>query len=662
MPNHDGLRRRLSAVASSLTIALLIAFPSAVSAAPITVDCDHAALQPAINAAPPDATIKVAGTCSGTFYINQNLTITGSPSATLNGGGAGSTLTINGFHAVRLAHLVITGGVAADGGGIHFQYGGSLTLDHVRVSGNTAQGGTQPGYARGGGIYVADPAFVTITNSTISSNHASESGSAAQNAQGGGVYVRGQLTLTNTHVVSNTASASSTTNAGDGAGGGVFIAGSLVVSGSVIRGNHASGTGPQFGTAQGGGIAWTQVTNDALRLTKSTVSSNLAKATTPGDALAYGGGLYIYSAYSSPASITDSTLDGNRAVANSSGATATVQGGAIMADAHYSDAVVTVTRTKVTNSVATGIGATTATGFGGGLMVAGTTTLDHATLSTNELHIHAGSGNATGGGGGARFYATAKSVVLATTIGGNVATAKSDSSAAGIMGGGLLTAGGSPVVLRLSTFSGNSVTSTANNASSEADGGGIALAGSNTNPGDTLTNSTVANNRATANGTTGPVAAGGGIAVYDKHLHMTFATIARNSATSTGSSPFAGGGGLYFDTGTSNLLFANVIALNTAVTGPDCDGSATSDGDNLFTDRTNCTLNTVVGDRVTAAPKLGTLAANGGPTKTIALMAGSPALDQVPAQACHTAVTTDQRGVARPQGTKCDEGAFERRS
>ncbi len=57
------------------------------------------------------------------------------------------------------------------------------------------------------------------------------------------------------------------------------------------------------------------------------------------------------------------------------------------------------------------------------------------------------------------------------------------------------------------------------------------------------------------------------------------------------------------------------------------------------------------------------LASNGGPTQTIALVAGSPAIDHVPDAACTdltgAAVTTDQRGDARPSGAACDTGAYE---
>lgn len=57
-----------------------------------------------------------------------------------------------------------------------------------------------------------------------------------------------------------------------------------------------------------------------------------------------------------------------------------------------------------------------------------------------------------------------------------------------------------------------------------------------------------------------------------------------------------------------------------------------------------------------AAPGLGPLADNGGPTQTMALLPGSTAVDHVPTP-CGT--TPDQRGVARPQGAGCDAGAYE---
>ena len=52
-----------------------------------------------------------------------------------------------------------------------------------------------------------------------------------------------------------------------------------------------------------------------------------------------------------------------------------------------------------------------------------------------------------------------------------------------------------------------------------------------------------------------------------------------------------------------------------------------------------------------------TLANNGGPTQTHALVAGSPAIDASPDDA--DCAATDQRGVRRPRGPACDIGAFE---
>ena len=56
---------------------------------------------------------------------------------------------------------------------------------------------------------------------------------------------------------------------------------------------------------------------------------------------------------------------------------------------------------------------------------------------------------------------------------------------------------------------------------------------------------------------------------------------------------------------------------------------------------------------------LGSLANNGGPTRTFALLTGSPAIDGVTFNGSNSAPSTDQRDVARPQGVRYDIGAFE---
>jgi hypothetical protein len=66
--------------------------------------------------------------------------------------------------------------------------------------------------------------------------------------------------------------------------------------------------------------------------------------------------------------------------------------------------------------------------------------------------------------------------------------------------------------------------------------------------------------------------------------------------------------------------------------------------------------NTPSGGDSFADPKLGLLADNGGPTLTMALLPGSPAID---AGNTFLAPATDQRGFSRPAGLAADIGAFE---
>ncbi len=78
-------------------------------------------------------------------------------------------------------------------------------------------------------------------------------------------------------------------------------------------------------------------------------------------------------------------------------------------------------------------------------------------------------------------------------------------------------------------------------------------------------------------------------------------------------------------------------------------------GHNLFSDNPGSAYLDPT-DLINTEPRLGPLADNGGPTLTQALLPGSPAIDAGVAVA---GVTTDQRGVPRPQGRAPDIGAFE---
>lgn len=130
----------------------------------------------------------------------------------------------------------------------------------------------------------------------------------------------------------------------------------------------------------------------------------------------------------------------------------------------------------------------------------------------------------------------------------------------------------------------------------------------------------------------------------------------------------------------SALVAGNTDTSSAADNYPDLAGSISSEGYNLIGNVGNYDFNTnTTGDRygdpngttmpnsgavespTPINPLLGPLADNGGPTPTHALLAGSPALDQIPASAngCGDSINLDQRGVSRPQDSACDIGAVE---
>jgi hypothetical protein len=107
------------------------------------------------------------------------------------------------------------------------------------------------------------------------------------------------------------------------------------------------------------------------------------------------------------------------------------------------------------------------------------------------------------------------------------------------------------------------------------------------------------------------------------------------------------------------------VAKNTAPTGPDVLGEFSTARFSLIGDGTGSNITNTDGNQVGNVspnsspidPKLGPLALNGGPTRTHALLLGSPAIDAASTPDCPT---TDQRGVLRPQGAACDIGSYER--
>jgi len=219
-----------------------------------------------------------------------------------------------------------------------------------------------------------------------------------------------------------------------------------------------------------------------------------------------------------------------------------------------------------------------------------------------------------------------------------------ENSFKGVPGGGIVNKGGTLKVTH-STFSRNNAVI-----------GGGAIANIN---GGTLRviDSTFYGNRSTV----------GGAIQNGARLEVSYSTFSRNDAE-------WGGGGIInrnnkaATMSLSTSVFANNINGNivNVCTGlppaEQCLGTITDGGYNIsddlsfsFTKRTS---------KSNTDPKLDPdgLQSNGGPTNTIALLEGSPAIDHIPTatSGCGTIVKTDQRWVQRPQGEGCDVGAFEK--
>lgn len=238
--------------------------------------------------------------------------------------------------------------------------------------------------------------------------------------------------------------------------------------------------------------------------------------------------------------------------------------------------------------------------------------------------------NTSGASGGGIYVEDGPLTVVKSTIASNRTGSGGD-------GGGVFSAGGSPTAtttIRESTIS-------ANHAS--GDGGGVKNSGATTN----VVNSTIANNRADESG--------GGVGGTAGTTSLNAVTVARNRANADGSGGEAGGG-IY---AVSSFAVANsLIALNTVGTGssdPSCSGTISSGGANLLTsDDAGCSGFALgAADLLRTNPRIGALGNHGGPTRTIPLQAGSPAINKAGA----TAPNRDQRG--RRKTDRRDIGAFE---
>ena len=222
-----------------------------------------------------------------------------------------------------------------------------------------------------------------------------------------------------------------------------------------------------------------------------------------------------------------------------------------------------------------------------------------------------------------------------------------DGAAPSGSGGGVSNEGGT-LTLTHSLVSGNSSTG------GQGEGGGIENYGDSTAGPARLE---IDNSTITAN------TAGLGGGVVSRCVGSCSPSGASNTASITGSTIAendggSAGGGLLATQGTISIG-GSIVADNIATSGPNCDGGGVASLGYNLESGTDCGF-TSTGDLQNGNPQFSSTSpqGNGGATGTFALALSSPAIDHVPSgvDGCGG---TDQRGVARPQGSACDIGAFE---
>ena len=388
-----------------------------------------------------------------------------------------------------------------------------------------------------------------------------------------------------------------------GNGGGIINpGGTLTLTDVTVKNNNA---------INGGGI-WNSGT---LTIKNSTIENNSAS----------GAGAGIWNHANGIVNISTSTISANV----DSNEPKQIEGGGV-----YSEGSVTLNHTTVEFNTAV---------RGGGIENRGGLTVNNSDISFNLANNGAGIINHSFG-----TMTTSKSTVELNTA---------SNQGGGIQNDGTMTVSDS--VIRHNTalhgagiYDGGVGTATLERTTINTNiaagrGGGIETAGTMT-----LINSTVSLNTA--------VDDGGGI-----FNGFNFNSLTLVNSTVSGNTTEDSGGGIANGSNGNLTLASTIIAGNMAAVGPDCSGAdPTSESYNLIGNTASCVFaQGPLGDLFNVDPNLGDLQDNGGPTETHAVLPGSPAHDVIPAANCTDVggnpVTTDQRGVARPQGTGCDIGAYE---
>ena len=656
--------------------------------------------------------MEIDGTGGGITVNLNRLTLTNGNGMGTNDNGYGGGLTVyaeSGNQAtVNISNSTISGNSATgnpsySGGGIYndglSSGNATMTISNSAISGNSASN-------NGGGIYNLGTAALTISNSTVSGNTASFGGGIFNDGREGGDNDV-TLVINNSTISGN--SASSVYGGGIENFGNVPLSNaSLTIGDTILAGNTNSG-GESDCRNDGGGTltslghnlygqngntgGFTPVGSD-IELTGSinTVLTSLGNYGGPTQTMALVVGSPAYLAGGPVGSVTTDQRGVSRGstisigaydyvptslVVNSTADTSgDVIGGSTMTlrDALFFANAGALTNPTITFNPAEFSSPETITLTQGELVINSSLTLTGptagVTLNANNasrvMEIDGTSGGITvnlsnltmtNGNGLGTNDSGSGGALLVYAVSGNNATANIGNSSfvnnSGGDGGGIANVGNGTLTITNSTISNNSA---GNN------GGGIYNYGSTSNSNVAsliITNSTISGNSA---------AFGGGIHNDGRDGGAATLTIANSTISDNSESNAVYGGGIE-NVGNASLTIGDtILAGNTNGSGEsDLNNGATltSNGYNLYGQNGNAGGFVPAAHDVLLTGSINTVLTSlgnyGGPTETMALVLGSPAIDAGdPAQVGNM----DQRGIVRGSpsagtGSASDIGAYE---
>lgn len=613
--------------------------------------------------------------------------------------------------AVNLTSVGTSGADGGYGGAVYNNYG-VVSVTGTAFSGNVAEGGgagsQSGGYSGEGGALFNNGGWVTIGSSTFDGNQAQPGAGAGYNYGEGAGGLGGAILNAGTLVVNNSTFGATTPNTagnstavtgvsgtygGEGGEGGAIddVYGSTTLNSDTLTGNAADGP-PSGNQESGDGGEGGAIYNGESELTVhgGSFSGDIAQgATTPGSTEAgnggYGGAIYSASATLSIDDGTSFTSDiasgGGYGTSSASGGEGG-EGGAIYVSGGQ---LLLSTASFSSNSATHGTGGSgdnyDTYASGGALVDDGSVLASGVTFTGNSATADSdvGTGAAEGSHGGAVDvqYGGIASFANSTFTNNSVAAGGSGVSINPSYGGALASHEGGDVTLTADVFTGNTasngyggalsvytptslVASTLSGNTAEY-GGGLASDGRPVS----VVNTTIDANTAELTLPSAGAGEGGGIFVSDGTLTLASDTIVANKAYGS-----FDGGNLDDEAGNDAISAHDTLIAQGSLLGggngnENCQlsGEAITDLGYNFEDRNQCGF-AGAGDLVNQSDSgLGSLAGNGGPTQTVALLSGSSAINAGDPAGCTDALgnllATDQRGIARPQGGRCDIGAYE---